>query len=32
MATNLVEIIKSQFTPELLQQLRAVVGESPART
>jgi OOP family OmpA-OmpF porin len=32
MATNLVETLKSQFTPELLQQLSAVVGESPART
>jgi OOP family OmpA-OmpF porin len=32
MATNLIETIQSQFTPELLQQLSAVVGESPATT
>ena len=32
MATNLIETIQSQFTPELLQQLSTVVGESPATT
>ena len=32
MATNLIETIQSQFTAELLQQLSAVVGESPATT
>jgi OmpA-OmpF porin, OOP family len=32
MATNLVELIKSQFTPDVLQPLSAVVGESPTRT
>src|SRR5262245_12380318 len=32
MATNLVELVKSQFTPEVLQQLSTVVGENPART
>ena len=32
MATNLMEMIQSQFTPEMLQQLSTVVGERPATT
>ena len=32
MATNLIETIQSQFTPELLQQLSAVVGENTTTT
>src|SRR5215510_1353001 len=32
MATNLVELIKNQFPPDVVQQLGAVIGENPART
>ena len=32
MATNLVELTKSYFTPELVQKISALVGESPPTT
>jgi hypothetical protein len=32
MATNLVELTKSYFTPELVQKVSALVGESPPAT
>jgi hypothetical protein len=32
MAANLIETIQSQFTPELMQQISAVVGENPSTT
>ena len=32
MATNLVELTKSYFTPDLVQKISALVGESPPTT
>ena len=32
MATNLVELTKSYFTPDLMQKVSALVGESPPST